>query len=80
MLILKPLIFFIDAYNSFSNNIISLIENTLKVLIQTIKIHYFCFEIDNKLHKELRYYTVLIYGPDPGYPAKKKNIKIMKRI
>ncbi|KAF4631493.1 hypothetical protein G7Y89_g6637 [Cudoniella acicularis] len=80
MLIPKPLILFIDAYDSFSNNIISLLETTLDASVRTIKIDDPCFETDDALHNELRHYAAVVCGPGPGHPEKKQDVGLMKRI
>ncbi|KAG9229814.1 ADC synthase [Amylocarpus encephaloides] len=80
MLVPKPRILFIDAYDSFSNNIISLLETTLDAPVRTIKIDDPKFESDEDLHKELRHYDAVVCGPGPGHPAKEEDVGITKRI
>ncbi|KAH6684721.1 ADC synthase [Halenospora varia] len=76
----KPLILFIDAYDSFSNNIISLLETTLHASVRTIKIDDPAFNTDEALHKELRHYDAVVCGPGPGHPEKEKDVGIIRRI
>ncbi|KAH7310029.1 ADC synthase [Rhexocercosporidium sp. MPI-PUGE-AT-0058] len=80
MLIPKPLILFIDAYDSFSNNIISLLETTLDASVRTIHIDNPALTSDWALHKELRHYAAVVCGPGPGHPANKKDVGVMRRI
>ncbi|KUJ11579.1 para-aminobenzoate synthase [Mollisia scopiformis] len=80
MLIPKPLILFIDAYDSFSNNIISLLETTLDVSVRTIKIDNPALATDAGLHEELRHYVAVICGPGPGHPAKEEDVGLIRRI
>lgn len=76
----KPLILFIDAYDSFSNNIISLLATTLNASIRTIHIDNAALSSDEALHAELRHYAAVVCGPGPGHPAKEEDVGIMRRI
>jgi para-aminobenzoate synthetase len=80
MRIPKPLILFIDAYDSFSNNIISLLETTLNASVRTIKIDNPALASDEALHAELRHYVAVVCGPGPGHPEKEEDVGIMRRI
>jgi para-aminobenzoate synthetase len=80
MRILKPLILFIDAYDSFSNNIISLLETTLNASVRTIKIDNLALATDEALYEELRHYAAVVCGPGPGHPEKEGDVGIMRRI
>ncbi|CAG8974851.1 hypothetical protein HYALB_00000466 [Hymenoscyphus albidus] len=80
MLVPKPLILFIDAYDSFSKNIISLLETTLDASVRTVKIDSPAFETDDELYDELRNYAAVVCGPGPGHPAVEKDIGLVKRI
>ena len=80
MLVPKPVILFIDAYDSFSNNIISLLETTLDASVRTIHIDNPALSSDSALHKELRHYAAVICGPGPGHPEIEKDVGIMRRI
>lgn len=59
-----PRVLFIDAYDSFSNNIISLVESTLNVKITVVKID----ERLDDLASFLRPFAAVIAGPGPGHP------------
>lgn len=80
MQIPKPLILFIDAYDSFSNNIISLLETTLNASVRTIKIDSPVFASDGDLSRELCHYAAVVCGPGPGHPAKEEDVGIIRRI
>ncbi|KAG4431989.1 hypothetical protein IFR05_012517, partial [Cadophora sp. M221] len=80
MLIPKPLILFIDAYDSFSNNIISLLETTLDASVRTIHIDNSALSSDSALLKELRHYVAVVCGPGPGHPGNEKDVGVMRRI
>jgi para-aminobenzoate synthetase len=80
MRIPKPLILFIDAYDSFSNNIISLLETTLNASVRTIKIDNPALASDEALYTELRHYVAVVCGPGPGNSEKEEDVGIMRRI
>jgi para-aminobenzoate synthetase len=81
MLIPKPLILFIDAYDSFSNNIISLLETTLNVSVRTVKIdNEVLLGSDEALKEELGHYAAVVCGPGPGHPEREEDVGIIRRI
>ncbi|KAL3426997.1 aminodeoxychorismate synthase [Phlyctema vagabunda] len=80
MLVPKPLILFIDAYDSFSSNIISLLETSLSCTVRTIKIDDTVLSTPELLHVELRNYAAVLCGPGPGHPANEQDVGIMSRI
>ena len=66
----NPRILFIDAYDSFTNNIIALLETHLRVSVTTIK-------IDTPISDFLEFlkpFTAVIAGPGPGDPRKSKDV------
>ncbi|CCU79867.1 Para-aminobenzoate (PABA) synthase/ABZ1 [Blumeria hordei DH14] len=78
---IKPLILFIDAYDSFSNNIISLIETTLDVSVRTVRIDDPILSTsDQALRQELRNYVAVVCGPGPGNPENEKDVGLMRQI
>ncbi|TVY25607.1 Aminodeoxychorismate synthase [Lachnellula hyalina] len=80
MLIPKPLILFIDAYDSFSNNIISLLETSLSASVRTVKIDNPALATDEALYEELSHYAAVVCGPGPGHPGREADVGVMKRI
>lgn len=76
----RPRILFIDAYDSFSNNIISLLETELDVSVRTIKIDDPSLADDAALHKELAHYVAVVCGPGPGHPGKEEDVGIIRRM
>ena len=63
-------ILFIDAYDSFTNNIIALLETHLRVSVTTIK-------IDTPIPdfvEFLKRFSAVIAGPGPGDPRKSKDV------
>lgn len=59
-----PRVLFIDAYDSFSNNIISLVQSALNVKVTVIRID----ERLEDLALFLRPFAAVIAGPGPGHP------------
>ncbi|KAH8821416.1 ADC synthase [Xylogone sp. PMI_703] len=77
----KPLILFIDAYDSFSNNIISLLETQLSVSVRAVKIDDpVLLNSEDALRHELRHYAAVVCGPGPGSPTIDADVGIMKSI
>ncbi|KAI1332062.1 aminodeoxychorismate synthase [Xylariaceae sp. FL0255] len=81
----RPRILFIDAYDSFSNNIVSLLTTALDAEVDVLTIdephlHPKDPEYHNLLHNELRQYDAVVCGPGPGAPDIEKDVGIMKDI
>jgi para-aminobenzoate synthetase len=76
----KPNILFIDAYDSFTNNIISLLTTTLACSVRVVSIDTAAFPTDSSLYEELRHYDAVVCGPGPGNPLNDKDVGLMKRI
>ncbi len=72
----KPCILYIDAYDSFSNNITALLETSLEVDITTVK-------IDQDIHDLpmfLKDFDAVVVGPGPGNPENKKDIGFVDKL
>lgn len=72
----RPRILFIDAYDSFSNNITSLLATLLDVEV-------FVLPIDTAISKaefrrELSHYDAVVCGPGPGSPQNEADVGLMK--
>lgn len=72
----RPRILFIDAYDSFSNNITSLLATLLDVEV-------FVLPIDTAISKddfrqELSQYEAVVCGPGPGSPQNDADVGLMK--
>ncbi|KAI0457107.1 aminodeoxychorismate synthase [Xylaria acuta] len=81
----RPRILFIDAYDSFSNNIVSLLTTALEVDVDVLPIDP--VHLDPKrpgfrdaLGKLVRQYHAVVCGPGPGAPDADKDVGIMKHI
>lgn len=73
---MKPRILFIDAYDSFTNNIISILETKLDVEVIQVKIDS---QIRN-LRSFLRPFSAVVAGPGPGNPTNDADIGLMKEL
>lgn len=72
----RPRILFIDAYDSFSNNITSLLSNLLDVEVLVLP-------IDSHISKdafrhELTHYEAVVCGPGPGSPDNEADVGLMR--
>ena len=74
-------ILFIDAYDSFSNNIIALLKEELSVSVETIKIDDPRFVLnDDAFHNYLRDFDAVIAGPGPGHPENAAHVGLIGRL
>ncbi|KAF4556730.1 Chorismate-binding enzyme-like protein [Elsinoe fawcettii] len=66
----RPRILFLDAYDSFTNNIIALLRYSLQARVTLIKIDdpRFLHTGDNVFHSFLRRFDGVVVGPGPGNP------------
>lgn len=81
MQVTQPRILFIDAYDSFSNNIISLLETTLSCSVRTVKIDdHILISSDELLREELSHYDAVVCGPGPGSPENTDDVGIFRKI
>jgi len=69
-------ILFIDAYDSFSNNIISLLETDLHVGVTVIKIDA---TIDD-FPAFVKSFSAVVAGPGPGHPAKSADVGLFDKL
>lgn len=72
----RPKILFIDAYDSFSNNITSQLTTLLGVDV-------FVLPIDSPIskeefHRELCHYEAVVCGPGPGSPENQADVGLMR--
>lgn len=71
-----PRILFIDAYDSFTHNIVSLLEMELGVQVIIIKIDE---NIDDFI-TFLKSFAAVIAGPGPGHPKNLKDVGLISRL
>ncbi|KAK0249654.1 para-aminobenzoate synthase, (PABA) [Friedmanniomyces endolithicus] len=74
-------ILYLDAYDSFSNNIITLLKDSLPVTVETIKIDDSRFVLnDDAFHTYLSKFDAVVAGPGPGHPAKSKDVGLIGKL
>ena len=73
---MKERILFIDAYDSFSNNIVSLLETSLDVIVTQVKIDTRIRDLSSFLEP----YSAVIAGPGPGNPANHRDVGLIKEL
>ncbi|KAI8951435.1 aminodeoxychorismate synthase [Xylaria longipes] len=81
----RPRILFIDAYDSFSNNIVSLLTTVLEADVDVLPIDPTHLDPDKAGFKDalgnlVRQYHAVVCGPGPGAPDVVKDVGIMKHI
>ncbi|KAM0813901.1 putative ADC synthase [Seiridium cardinale] len=81
----RPQILFLDAYDSFSNNVVSLLTSLLGADVHVLHIDSPKFDqkspgFQAALTAELQYYDAVICGPGPGSPTNDADVGLMKRI
>ena len=69
-------ILFIDAYDSFTNNIIALLETNLHVEVHTIKID----ESISNFAEYLKSFSAVVAGPGPGNPRNPKDVGWIREL
>ncbi|SMR46637.1 unnamed protein product [Zymoseptoria tritici ST99CH_1E4] len=74
-------ILFIDAYDSFSNSIIALLEAELPVSVTSIKIDDPRFVLnDEAFFAFLHGFDAVVAGPGPGHPSNVQDIGLIARL
>lgn len=74
-------ILFIDAYDSFSNNITALLRQHLPVTVEVIKINdpRFVFN-DDAFQDFLNKFDAVVAGPGPGHPADVEDVGLISKL
>lgn len=74
-------ILFIDAYDSFSNNITTLLEAELSVFVETIRIDDQRFVLnDDAFLDYLQGFDAVVAGPGPGHPADPADVGLIAKL
>lgn len=79
----EPRILFLDAYDSFSNNIVSLIKQHIAAEVCIIRIddpRYLCPDNDDAFLSLLRTFDAVVAGPGPGSPQQLADVGLMARL
>ncbi|KAI0138467.1 aminodeoxychorismate synthase [Pestalotiopsis sp. NC0098] len=80
-----PRILFLDAYDSFSNNVVSLLTTLLGADVDILHIDSPRFDPKSEhfLHEwrqELQHYDAVVCGPGPGSPTNDADVGLIKHI
>ncbi|KAI5210718.1 para-aminobenzoate synthase [Aureobasidium subglaciale] len=78
----RPHLLFLDAYDSFSNNIINLLQQDLNATVEVIKIDDKRFSTgDNAcFHAFLRRFDAVVAGPGPGDPRNLNDLGLIAKL
>nr|POE46185.1 aminodeoxychorismate synthase [Quercus suber] len=72
---------FIDAYDSFTNNIIALLQEQLSAAVTSIKIDDVRFVLnDDAFFEFLQTFDAVVAGPGPGHPAIPSDVGIIGKL
>ncbi|KAK6433191.1 para-aminobenzoate synthase, (PABA) [Oleoguttula sp. CCFEE 5521] len=74
-------ILFIDAHDSFSNNIVSLLRDQLHIQVELIHIDDPRFVLnDDAFHAFLQHFDAVVAGPGPGHPANPEDVGLIGKL
>ncbi|KAF3001151.1 hypothetical protein E8E14_005278 [Neopestalotiopsis sp. 37M] len=81
----NPRILFLDAYDSFSNNVVSLLTTLLKADVDILHIDSPRFDpkstdFHDEWNRELQHYDAVVCGPGPGSPTNDADVGLTKHI
>lgn len=78
----RPRLLFLDAYDSFTNNIIALLRSSVKARVTVIKIDdaQYLHSSDNVFHQFLRRFDGVVVGPGPGDPHKSTDTGLIEKL
>ncbi|THX12447.1 para-aminobenzoate synthase [Aureobasidium pullulans] len=78
----RPHLLFLDAYDSFSNNIINLLQQDLNATVQVIKIDdkRFAETDDACFHAFLKRFDAVVAGPGPGDPRNSHDLGLIGKL
>ncbi|OLN84967.1 Aminodeoxychorismate synthase [Colletotrichum chlorophyti] len=81
----RPQILFLDAYDSFTNNIVSLLTTLLDADVHVLPIDTPLLDpsspaFSDDFHRELSRYHAVVCGPGPGSPEVEKDVGLMRCI
>jgi para-aminobenzoate synthetase len=76
----RPRVLFLDAYDSFSNNITAMLTSLLDVDVFVLPIDSPLLHSPDLIYKELSHYTAVVCGPGPGSPTNQDDVGLMNCI
>lgn len=71
-------ILYVDAYDSFANNVVGLLENQLNVEVTLVRIDN--VDVARNLNTFLAYFDAVVVGPGPGHPAIPKDVGFISQL
>ena len=74
----SPRILFIDAYDSFSNNIIGMLRQCLDA--DVVAVHIDNVHVASNLEETLRGFDAVVVGPGPGHPGDPEDVGFIDRL
>lgn len=74
----KPRILFVDAYDSFSNSIVGLLEQSLDAKVTTVRIDDKA--VSESFTKVLKTFDAVVVGPGPGHPANPDDVGFIDQL
>ncbi|MCJ1283373.1 para-aminobenzoate synthase, (PABA) [Xylographa opegraphella] len=72
----KPRVLFLDAYDSFSNNIIALLERQCNVHVTKVSIDAVITDLEDYLST----FAAIVCGPGPGHPNRPNDVGLFKDV
>ncbi|CAI4214277.1 unnamed protein product [Parascedosporium putredinis] len=72
-------ILFIDAYDSFTNNVVGLLEKTLRIQVTVIR-NDSASAASQNLKALLQHFDAVVIGPGPGHPANPHDIGLISQL
>ena len=77
----SPKLLYLDAYDSFSNNIIALLQDHLHASVTSIKIDDARFVLnDDAFFHFLDGFDAVVAGPGPGHPGKAEDVGLIAKL
>ena len=74
----RPRVLYVDAYDSFANNIVGLLESALDVSVTIVQIDDACVGCD--LESFLIGFAAVVVGPGPGDPRKHEDVGFINQL
>lgn len=74
----RPQLLFIDAFDSFTNNIVGLLERSLNAAITLVRIDD--ESVRTNLAQIVRQVDAVVVGPGPGHPANPEDVGLIDRL
>jgi para-aminobenzoate synthetase len=74
-------ILYLDAYDSFSNNIVALLKDNLPITVEVIRIDDLRFVFnDDAFLNFLNKFDAVVAGPGPGHPANAQDVGLIGKL